>query len=153
MKKYYVYELVNLMGTVEYVGETTNPKSRFSNHKTKSNKVRGGGGKFKNRADIFFNIVKEFDTKEEAYDYQCKLQKEYGFETDLEKMKSRIKMYNILQNSGENNYLSKLTSEQVSDIRNSYIPYNKQYNGVMLAKKYNVSPQTINYIVNNKKYK
>ena len=35
-KKHYVYELYNLLGIVEYVGETVNPKLRFDKHiKTK----------------------------------------------------------------------------------------------------------------------
>ena len=75
MKKWYVYELVNLMGTVEYVGETQNPKKRIYNHKSKY-------GKFTARADIFMNIIKEFNNKKDAYEYQCIIQNEYGFLSD-----------------------------------------------------------------------
>lgn len=77
MKKYYVYELVNLMGTIEYVGETTNPKNRFQSHKFK-------GNKFYKRADITMNIVNEFPTKKEAWKHQCELQTEYGLISDRE---------------------------------------------------------------------
>ena len=80
--KHLVYELVNLMGTVEYVGETVNARRRFNNHK--SNSKGNGSGKFYGRQDIFMNIVKDFDTKKEAYDYQIKLQKDYGLVTDDE---------------------------------------------------------------------
>ena len=76
MKKY-VYELVNLMGTVEHVGETLYPKKRLSDH-------CGKNGKFYGRQDISMHIVKEFNNKQEAWDYQCKLQKEYGLITDAE---------------------------------------------------------------------
>ena len=80
----YVYELINLMGTVEYVGETQNPKRRFREH-TRSKPTSGlGVGKFYGRTDIFINIVKEFDNRKDAYDYQCKLQKEYGLISDVE---------------------------------------------------------------------
>ena len=83
MKKWYVYEIVNLMGTVEYVGETINPKERLANHKSKH---KGNGtGKFYGRNDIFMNIVKEFDSKSDAFNYQCELQKEYGFVSDRNK--------------------------------------------------------------------
>lgn len=87
MKKSYVYEIVNLMGTVEYVGETYRPKYRFKQH-TKT-KPSNGSGSFYNRADVFMNIVKEFDTKKEAFDYQCRLQKYYGLKTDYDAMKER----------------------------------------------------------------
>ena len=83
MKKYYVYEIVNLMGTVEYVGETTNPKSRWYNHTRNTN--TSGSGKFANRCDILMNIVKEFDNKCESLNYEEELQKEYGFKTDRSK--------------------------------------------------------------------
>ncbi len=80
MKKWYVYELVNLMGTVEYVGETINPKRRFYEHtKTKPSPQTG---KFYGRNDIFMNIVKEFDNKKEAWSYQCILQSQYGFKSE-----------------------------------------------------------------------
>jgi predicted GIY-YIG superfamily endonuclease len=77
MKTHYVYELFNLVGTIEYVGETTTPKHRFNQHKSKD-------GKFHNRTDISMNIVEEFDNKKDAYNYQCQLQKQYGFITDAE---------------------------------------------------------------------
>jgi len=77
MKKWYVYELVNLMGTIEYVGETMNPKRRFCDHKCLS-------GKFANRNDIFMNVVCEFNNRRDAWDYQCELQSEYGFESEHE---------------------------------------------------------------------
>jgi hypothetical protein len=84
MKKYYVYEIVNLMGSVEYVGETSHPKQRLSNHKSK---LRSPGcGRFGNRFDIFMNIVKEFDNKVDAFNYQCDLQKQYGLKPDTERI-------------------------------------------------------------------
>ena len=79
----YVYEMINLLGTIEYVGETSNPKRRFKEH-TKNRPLRSGLGKFFGRADIIMNIVKEFDNRKDAYQYQCKLQKEYGLISDAE---------------------------------------------------------------------
>jgi predicted GIY-YIG superfamily endonuclease len=78
MKKHYVYEIVNLMGTVEYVGETDNIRTRFNSHK-------GKDGNFYNRQDLIMNVVKEFNTKKEAWWYQVELQIYYGLETDREK--------------------------------------------------------------------
>lgn len=77
----YVYELVNLMGTVEYVGETKNPELRFKQH-TKWKPLKPGLGKFYGRTDIIMNVVKEFNNRKEAYDYQCKLQEEYNLLSD-----------------------------------------------------------------------
>ena len=79
-----MYEIINLMGTVEYVGETAYPTKRFANHKRK---LRSPGcGRFGNRSDVFMNIVKEFDNKIDAFEYQCQLQKEYGLKTDKERI-------------------------------------------------------------------
>jgi len=102
MKKYYVYELYNQMGTVEYVGETTNPSHRMRQH-TKY-KRKGGHGKFYNRLDIKMHIVKEFDNRKEAWDYQCKLQNEYGLDTDGE----------IISNSQKGRIHSNLTKQKMS---------------------------------------
>ena len=87
MKKYYVYELYNSLGTIEYVGETSRPLERFQNHIRHKPNPNNGIGKFYGRMDITMNIVKEFDNKTEAYRFQCQLQKEYGFITDSEKLK------------------------------------------------------------------
>lgn len=78
--KYYVYELINLLGTIEYVGESKNPHQRFNSH----TKVRPGKamGKFYGRQDLILNIVKEFTNRKDAYAYQCELQSQYGLVTD-----------------------------------------------------------------------
>lgn len=83
MKIYHVYELYNLLGTVEYVGETSNPYQRWYSHKT--NSKSSGSGKFYGRADIQMHLVREFDNHKDAYEYQCELQKEYGLGTDSER--------------------------------------------------------------------
>lgn len=49
---------------------------------------------------------------------------------------------------GEKNGLSKLTEQQVLEIRNKYIP--RKYTLKMLATEYNVSYQSISIIINNK---
>lgn len=75
MKKYYVYEIVNLMGTIEYVGKSCNLKARMANHKCIN-------GRFTGRSDIFMNVVADFDNVSDAFDYECSLQTEYGFKSD-----------------------------------------------------------------------
>jgi predicted GIY-YIG superfamily endonuclease len=75
---WHVYELYNTLGTIEYVGETVNPTDRMYSHKSKK-------GNFYGRADIEMNIVKQFDNVNEAWEYQCILQKQYGLKTDREK--------------------------------------------------------------------
>ena len=79
MKTHYVYELYNLLGTIEYVGETIDTKDRLKHHKSSQ-------GKFYKRTDISMNIVKGFDNRKDAYQYQCQLQKQYGLITDSEIM-------------------------------------------------------------------
>jgi predicted GIY-YIG superfamily endonuclease len=83
MKTYYVYEIINILGSVEYVGQTSNLKARWYNH-TKN--IKGSGsGKFYNRSDVFINLVKKFDNKSDSLNYEEELQKEYGFTTDRSK--------------------------------------------------------------------
>ena len=86
MRKWYVYELINLVGTVEWVGETVRPKERFANH-IKHKPCKGNGiGLFYGRCDLSMHIVKEFYSKKEAYEYQIQLQKQYGLQTDIDKL-------------------------------------------------------------------
>jgi predicted GIY-YIG superfamily endonuclease len=129
MKKYYVYEIVNLMGTIEYVGETTNPKHRFGNHKRKLRSP--GSGRFGNRSDIFMNIVKEFDNKLDAFNYQCELQKEYGLKPD---------------------------TERIGNIRIAIIAYDKsgkfigEYDSTTIAaNSLNIKQPAISYVINGKR--
>jgi len=87
MKKVFVYKIVNLNGDVEYIGETVNPKRRYYEH------VRAKG-KFAWRKDIKLVLIKEFNNKHDAYNYQCDLQIQYGFKTDKEIHLSNRKISN-----------------------------------------------------------
>jgi hypothetical protein len=75
-----------MTGTVEYVGESTNPKERYRMHTRSKPSETQRSGKFYGRQDIIMNIVTEFNSKKEAFDYQCQLQKEYGLISDSEKL-------------------------------------------------------------------
>ena len=76
---YVVYQLVNGNGKVEYVGHTKNPKTRLNNHTCVN-------GKFAGRTDLRLEVIKSgFRKKSRAFEYECKLQKELGWETDKEK--------------------------------------------------------------------
>ena len=86
MKKWYVYELINLMGTIEWVGESCRPIERFANHINHKPKKGNGIGLFYGRCDLSIHIVKSFVSKKEAYAYQIELQKQYGLPTDIEKL-------------------------------------------------------------------
>ena len=79
MKKYYVYELVNNSGEVEYVGQTYRPKRRFWDH-TKSKATISGTGKFYGRQDLMMYIVNEFDNVKDARLYEGQLKLSYGME-------------------------------------------------------------------------
>jgi len=78
MKKYYVYELINHYGTIEYVGETIRPKIRMYEH-TKC-KPNGKNGKFYGRQDLIMNIVAVFDNRKQARELEGKLKLDYGME-------------------------------------------------------------------------
>ena len=128
--KHYVYEL-RINNIPVYVGETKNPTQRMYFHKgNRKSKF------YQDRIEMF--IVKEFDTKKEAFEYQCYLQTQYKFVTDRQKM----------ARTGEKNPKTKLTNEQVLEIRGSYI----KGNGAELGRKYGVSRMVIGKIVNVKSF-
>lgn len=63
---HFVYELINFMGTVEYVGETKNPKKRMYQHTTWKPHPSHKNGKFYGRQDLIMNIVHEFTNRKDA---------------------------------------------------------------------------------------
>lgn len=74
----------------------------------------------------------------------------------IDRAEQMIHAYNLgLKTSriGSDNSNSKLTDEQVREIRKSYIPYSKEFGTVALAKKYGVTNRVIGLIVKNKAYK
>lgn len=54
---------------------------------------------------------------------------------------------------GERHYRSTLTPEIIEEIKNTYIPFNRKYGGVALAKKYNVTNSAISDIITGKNWK
>ena len=54
---------------------------------------------------------------------------------------------------GSFNTNSKLTDEQVREIRKSYVPYSRNFGTVALAKKYGVTNRVVGLVVRNKAYK
>jgi len=80
----HVYEIVNSLGTVEYVGQTNNPKRRWKEH-VKDKPLMTGRGKFYGRQDVLMNIVAEVETLKEARELEEQLQLEYGLITDRSK--------------------------------------------------------------------
>lgn len=88
---YVVYQLVNGNGKVEYVGHTKNPKTRLNNHTCVN-------GKFAGRTDLRLEVIKSgFRKKSRAFEYECKLQKELGWETDKEKF---VRLCKAIQQMG-----------------------------------------------------
>jgi predicted GIY-YIG superfamily endonuclease len=73
---HYVYELINLYGTVEYVGETKNTEQRFKQHTRKSK------AKFYKRQDLIMNIVACFIDRKEALKFEGDLKLSYGMKWD-----------------------------------------------------------------------
>lgn len=76
---YVVYQLVNSKNEIEYIGHTKNPDTRLRNHTCVN-------GKFVGRTDLILQIVKSgFRKRYRAFEYECKLQKKLGFQSDREK--------------------------------------------------------------------
>lgn len=135
---YYVYELVNLLGGVEYVGQTVSPKIRFGEHtRTKPGQ---GSGKFYKRQDISMHIVATYATEAEARQAEFDLQVYWGLETDRSKCGPR----------GVRSHSAKLTEFQVLEIKKLLDLKTKQ--GV-LADLFNVSVVSISKIKNGQSWK
>ncbi len=131
---YYVYELVNLMGGVEYVGKTKRPKIRFYEHTEL--KLNGhGNGKFYKRQDISMHIVATYATEEEALQTEYELQKFWGFPTDRSK------------NTKNGQY--KLTEDQVREIK---ILLTQKISRAEIARRFGVAPATISFIKQGKSW-
>ena len=135
---YYVYELINLMGTVEYVGQTKYPNKRFREHIFSSPK-NIGKGKFYKRQDIFLNIVCECETENIARQIEFEMQNYWNLVTDKSKCGPR----------GENQKNSKLTNDDVKEIKKLI---REKVPGFIIAKKYRISSQTISLIKLNKSW-
>lgn len=125
--KYYVYELHDINGSIVYVGDTKDPERRLKEH----NKWKGG--KFYGQT-IFMNVVADFQTRPESFQYQCKLQKEYGLPTDKENCGIQPKTQTICQ------------ADIAEEIRTKYSTGN--YSMRKLAVEYNISHPTIVRIIN-----
>lgn len=134
---YYVYELVNLLGTVEYVGQTVRPKVRFNFHTRVKAKPGNWHGRFYGRQDISMHIVATYATKAEALQAEFDLQVFWGLPTD--RSTRAVK--------GSKNGNSKLTEEQVREIRTLL---SQNLSCVKIARKFNVGKTTIGFIKQGK---
>ena len=104
---YYVYELVNLLGTVEYVGQTNNPKERFRYHTRVKPRINSRYGKFYKRLDLSMHVVASYPTRAEAKRAEEELQLFWGFPTDRSKHSRK----------GSRHHKAKLNEEQVREIK------------------------------------
>ena len=78
-KEFTVYELFNQLGTVEYVGVSTNPVHRFYQHtKIKPKAGYPGMGKFYKRQDLILHQVAKFEDKKQALILEGELKMSYG---------------------------------------------------------------------------
>ena len=145
MKSYYVYEIVNLVGTVEYVGHTDNPEHRFRQH---TKWKPGNHGKFFNRQDVFMNLVSVHSTKKEAKSEEIKLQNFWGFLTEDEKVS--FSTMGKSKNKGSKNSQSKLNEKQVKQIKRML---ENRIQIIKIAEIFNVSVGPISAIKNGKAWK
>lgn len=139
---YYVYELVNLLGTVEWVGRTTRPKKRFYEH-TGAKFDGNGQGKFHGRGDISMHIVASFETKVEALQVEYDLQIFWGLTPDRDKTK------HCNQPKGSLNWAAKLTEEKVVIIKQML---KQGISHTDIAKKFNVGRPCISLISRGKSW-
>ena len=75
---YYLYELYDTYGNVVWVGETRNTKRRLWQHKYKTGRFHG--------KDVTMVVIGTYENRSDAWEIQVQLQKEYGLETDRDKL-------------------------------------------------------------------
>lgn len=123
MRKHYVYELINLMGTVEYVGETYRPKIRMYGHtKVKpsiTNKNREG--KFYGRQDLVMYIVAEFNNRKDALELEGKLKLSYGLRWGEKERKTKSVSVYTKDNKIIATYKSALEASKELKLNNSHV--------------------------------
>lgn len=134
---YYVYELVNLMGGVEWVGCTENPKVRWKKHTGPPQK--NGNGKFFGRQDISMHIAATYAAKAEALQAEFDLQIFWGLPPDRNKP-ARI---------GSEHGNAKLEEDQVRQIKNLLA---QKISGLEIAKRYSVKQSCIYHIKSGKNW-
>lgn len=141
---YYVYELVNLMGGVEWVGRTIRPEVRFHEHTKMKPRPKTGHGKFFGRQDISMHIVATYATKAESCQAEFELQKSWGFETDREKH------INGNQAKGSKHKLAKLDESKVRQIKSLLV---QKVSCAEIARRFGVSALCIGSIKHGKSWK
>lgn len=134
---YYVYELINLYGTVEYVGYSSRPKVRFFQHTKRKPNPKYPHGRFYGRIDLFLHIVSEYSCKIEALEAEYELQKFWNLRADKERY------------LGQESYTAKLTNDQVIEIRKLL---EKNYTCSSIAKMYGVNRKNISNIKTGRKW-
>jgi len=137
---YYVYELINLQGTVEYVGQSKRPKVRFLQH-TKYNPGTSLHGRFLGRQDLILNVVSCYETKAEVLQAEYELQKFWGLPCDKEKA------VGLSVNAGSKNTWAKLNEDQVKEIKRLI---SQNYKLTEIAKKFKVTHGSIGNIKSGK---
>ena len=155
---YYVYELINHYGTVEYVGETKRPKQRFIEHTKR--KPGKGIGMFYGRQDLIMSTVASFDNRNEARELEGKLKLEYGMEHTEStrnvkggKMGGKVSGVNNVKNGHLDNIrtlASKKTSKSVLQYTISGQLVNKWVSMINVEKKLGIFASNISSCVRGK---
>jgi len=151
MKTWKVYEIINSLGTVEYVGETFREvKDRFKNHIKKRPNNLNRDGKFYGRQDVSIHEVARFDNRRDAKLLEEQLQISYGLTTDKSKhLRALEAMHNSYTGDGGKNQRS-ITFEDAEEIRRLRSESNIKYD--QLASQFGVTQATIGKIIRKERY-
>ena len=148
MKTYKVYEIINSLGTIEWVGVSYRPEYRFGQH------TRTPSGRFYSRQDLIINIVAEFNDRKNALELEEQLQIKYKLQTDRSKKGFKTGAASSVSGKKNGKILGrlkrKLTFEQAEEIRTIYA--NGNIFQKELAKRFGVSRGIIAMIINNNTY-
>jgi hypothetical protein len=138
----FVYEIVNKETLItEHVGESCNPKKRFSQHRAKTINSNGDQGLFYGREDIYLHIHPQvYYSQVDSIEAQRQLQIKRNLPTDNEKWSRGVR--NGVAHK-------KLTDAEVLQIRANKAA-DPTITNVQLAKMFGVDYRTIGNIINRK---
>lgn len=156
-----IYLITNNVNNYKYIGSSKNIRKRFNNHNSKlkrgvhENKLLQKD--FITYGDNSFNFdILIVCSENDLQKYEEQFMQKFPFLYNIQphacsnrgfKHSFDCKVKISIANSGTNNGQSKLTKKQVLLIRNS------KEKGIILSKKFNISPSQISMIKTNKSYK
>jgi predicted GIY-YIG superfamily endonuclease len=151
MTLYFIYKIFDPSGKILYIGCSTNPKKRFKQHINMKPGSNHGHGKFYEKNDLQYKILKRYNSKKEALQAEGVYKTLLGFEwtekTAGEKVGRLRYKYTKEINEGQKKR-RKLSDDQIEDIKELY---KNGYTQNYISQIYSIGQPLVSRIVNKKR--